>query len=262
VDQNESKIAKIMTELADGTQAVRANPNEETFQKWEKRIDEAGKSSNSGGEFLLVGIVVFLIMVFSGALFGSQSAVNDTPPQAPTQPYISITNQLVQPVNIKLNDIYFGTISAQASGSFSSTIYPVRVSFEVVRQTDPNGNPIGDYMAGSWEAVYQSQNLTINNIIGSQYFFYLILNNNTNMECLISVNDGYISQTSPGYLTPYTQQVWAGYYNFFGNTNVSLHCNNDYIYFWGLRPNEENGTSIPIENLQNGSGLITFTLNN
>lgn len=73
--------------------------------------------------------------------------------------------------------------------------------------------------------------------VGDQRFFYLILYNDSETNCNLIVNDGLESEQKVGIIRAGQQNVHAGYYRLFSNSNVSLHCDNT-ITYWGIRDGE------------------------
>jgi hypothetical protein len=179
-------------------------------------------------------------------------------------PAITVVNQLRLPVHIYIDDIYKTDINRDGTKTFLLDRYPIKVGFEVVKQTTSQGTQIGDDMGGHWSEVYPNRELVIRNLIGSQLYFYPVITNPTSTSCDFSVNDGYVSENRPGASVPASsEKVPLGYYRLYSNSNVTLYCDSsrpDAYYYWGLRPGATStGTSF-VDSVQSDSGYVSFAL--
>lgn len=179
------------------------------------------------------------------------------------RPAIVIENNLIQPVRIDIDGDDRGVIAEYSSKTYLLDRYPVRVRWETVKQTTTEGTPIGDDMSASWSSVNPGAKLTIDNMIGDdRYFFYVVLANETDRDCKVSINDGWEYENRPyAIIASNEEDVGFGYYRLFTNSNVTLYCDaNDpgEYWFWGLRPDSEKGTSF-FRTVRKGDGVKTFT---
>ncbi len=247
-----------------GEYPVNASPDQ--IKKGRARIDTASQPSNSDpfGVLFLVA-TAFIVVIVAGIGFGSQNGGNTgiSPTQAFSQSgqqpqnSITIANSLLRPVQISFNSTYQGNIQAGQTLSWSIPYSPIEVSFRVIPIYTTGGRPFGDEMGGVFRSVTYGANLRINNVIGSDHYFYPQFTNNTNFDCDISINNGYVNENRPGTLEAHTQNIVAGYFRFFNNTNVTLFCNNGQIYYWGSQPGKP---VTPISYVQPDTGFLTLIL--
>jgi hypothetical protein len=157
-------------------------------------------------------------------------------------PSVLVINRLFLPTAIYIDNEYEGRVEANSQTRFYLRAMPVRLRFETIRQTDNMGRPWGDIVAGTFTQVMDNSTVEITNVVDDHFYFYPILNNNTSRRCDIVIDDAVQGrQRNIGVLEPGAQRIVAGYYRWYYDSNVTLHCNQQYSY-WGIR--EGHGTTI------------------
>jgi len=173
---------------------------------------------------------------------------------------ISITNKLLLAVNIYVGNTLQGVVNASSTKAFIFEKYPVSVGWNVIKQTTVKGIPLGNDMAGTFDGVNVGDEISIDNIVADQPYFYPILDNNTNTDCLVTINKGWQGEFVTGATVPaHTANIGFGYYELYTNSNVYLDCGGQ-IYWWGQQPDVTTGTSF-FDQVTTDTGYIDFTLN-
>jgi len=152
--------------------------------------------------------------------------------------------------SFQINDDYKNTIDSGITTIFVVESFPAKVRFEVMNLTQD-----ADSMSGTWSKVSNGSHLTINNIVGDQFFFFVTIDNNTSAECDVYIDKGYVTEKHPGTLPIGSQNVSMGYYRLFSNSNVSLQCADGKSYWWGIQSGQQPEASI-VEIVQPISGLL------
>lgn len=176
------------------------------------------------------------------------------------KPQFNVTNSLVLPVRIYIDEVDKGVVESSAVKVFLMDSFPVKVRWSVVKETTSNGRPLGHDMGGIFSTVNSGEKLEINNKVSGQAYFYPLITNNTKNDCDVTINKGWKSENVMGASVPAkTVLVGLGYFELYTNSNVTLDCEGE-IYWWGTLPNEKNPDSIYAD-VEAGSGVIEFTLN-
>lgn len=174
-------------------------------------------------------------------------------------PHIIIDNHLTLKVDITINGEYRGRVAPDNSRKF--TLYtddPVEVVWEVVRQNNTDGKPVGDVMKGSYQSVGNGKNIPITNVNSKKEFFFTpIISNTTNQSCKIYINYGKPFQKYAGILNPQVKNVNAGYYKWVEASNVTLICKDGKLYWWGDIKGKRRAKLIV---QPGGSGISNLTL--
>lgn len=161
--------------------------------------------------------------------------------ETPNYPYIIIKNDLLLPVKIYADDIYKGQVASSSTKTLMIEGFPTQLSWEVEKISNGK-NLIGDDMEGSL-IVSNGEAVVIQSTVGKSHYFFPILNNYSNQDCRVVINEGLGSiQQDPGYIKAYAQNVVFGYYFLASNSNITLYCGNQKSY-WGSLPNGQ-GDSI------------------
>lgn len=174
-------------------------------------------------------------------------------------PKFTMNNYLILPISVYIDGNYVGNIENSSSKVFVLDSYPVRISWKIVKKTTSTGQLLGDDMENSF-IVTNNQTINVTNIIGSQQYFYPIINNKTNKNCSVIINDTWINRydTNSSALAN-TDNVGFGYYKFFINSNVSMNCEG-ILSWWGLRADYTNGTSFSTM-VNKDTGITYLTIN-
>ncbi len=183
------------------------------------------------------------------------------PPASSTafHPTISITNKLLLPVKIFIDDVYQSDLGNGDSSTFTLVSYPAVVKWSVVKQTTSKGMPLGHEMGGSFADVTVGDQITIDNMVEDQPYFYPLISNTTGRDCDVTINKGWKSEYITGAIAPANEDnVGFGYYELYTNSNVTLDCGGK-VYWWGLLPDEKKGTSF-YDEVEKDTGAIHFTL--
>jgi hypothetical protein len=143
---------------------------------------------------------------------------------------------------------------------YSDTEFPAQVYWTVVRYKNNLGAPIGEelknYGAGDSGdngvvELEKGETYELDNAIGSTIYFYPIIENSTNEQCKIIINDGLTIREEIGYSSPQTTANKTGYYKYASNSNVTLECPSN-TYFRGQR----NGVSGPPLEMEASTGKV------
>lgn len=156
-------------------------------------------SSNGGSASIPVSMVV-------GATTGSAT--------------ITVENTLIEDINISVNGTVVGSVPAGETRSHPvSGLTTMTVGFAVL--SEKNG---GEPMAGVFSAVSNpsgTYRYTVDNVIGSQYYFAPLLTNKGGSRLLVGVNMGLQSEKRTNRVAvPNTQNVYFGYFRGYSNSNV------------------------------------------
>jgi hypothetical protein len=179
---------------------------------------------------------------------------------------VNITNNYLYPINIFVNGTLVGTVDPSNTQYVDTRVNPLEVSFQLL-QPILGGKTLGDPVSGYWSAINNpsgTYNFTAGYRLGATYYFLPQITNDTGTALDIDVNGGYSSENRCDCYAPaYTQNVRAGYYQLFNNSNVRLYLEGDnysgpYLYF-GTEPNGNISPSGPLYNLvQKPSGLASL----
>ena len=180
-------------------------------------------------------------------------------------PYIIIDNYLALKVEVYINNEYRGQVPAESNKKFELfTDDPVEIRWEVIRQNNTEGQPVGDHMSGRFQAVDAGKQVPITNVNSKkEFYFFPVINNQTDLSCEIYVNygkhskDGKVDyQQYVGILNPQKKNVYTGYYKWIDASNVALICKDGQLYSWG----DIEGKRAAELNVQGQSGISVLTL--
>lgn len=177
-------------------------------------------------------------------------------PAPVSQVTLVVTNQLIATVAISVQGTVVGTVPPQSTRQATVTSAPsLDVSFEVIEPRLGN-RVLGDRMSGRWTltAPAGTVNLTVDNLVGSTWYFAPLVTNLTGTSLLMAVNFGLQAENRCGCVVPVGgRRVFLGYYRLFSNS--MLHAYRDgsnytgaYRYFFDF------GNQVP-----RGSGAWEFT---
>jgi hypothetical protein len=179
---------------------------------------------------------------------------------------VNITNNYLYPMNIFVNGTLVGSVDPSSTQYLDTRVNPLEVSFQLL-QPILGGKTLGDPVNGYWSAINNpsgTYNFTAGYRLGATYYFLPQITNETGADLEIEVNGGYGSENRCDCYAPsYTQNVRAGYYQLFSNSNVRLFLEGNnytgpYLYF-GTEPNGNISPSGPLYSLvQNPSGLVSL----
>jgi hypothetical protein len=159
-----------------------------------------------------------------------------------------ITNQLIYAINISVNGTVVGSVPAQSTRQTTSTAANIVLSWELVRPT-VGGRAIGDPMAGTFNSVPGSGtiNYTVDNLVGSQWYFAPVITNSGSQNWLMGVNMGLTSENRCSCVANAgSSNVGIGYYKFFSNSNVRAYLQSngyagEYFYWTNLTVSRGSG---------------------
>src|ERR1700752_603780 len=183
---------------------------------------------------IILGLVTLIVSSPTLIPFLQGPTATPLPTSLPEPPKFIIQNFLVLPAKIYIDDEYQGQIASSITKTFLLRSVPAKVRFEMIPALDSNNQPWGESIEGVFFQVDNGSTLSITNVVGDNFYFYPLLSNYTNQNCEISINDGLYSERRIGTLTAGQQNVAAGYYKLFSNSNVTLYCG-EVTYHWGER---------------------------
>lgn len=172
---------------------------------------------------------------------------------------VLVQNRLVLPVRVVIAGVLQGEVPAQSEATFNLAASPVRLDWEVVKETTSSGRGLGDLMSASMDGVTAGQVVEITRLAGDQEFFYPRISNRLGVECEVMVNKGWESENVTNAVVPEnSDEVGLGYYKLFTNSNVTLNCA-EKEYWWGLQP-QESATDGFYGDVDPISGLLELSL--
>lgn len=201
----------------------------------------------------LVGKIILALSAAVSAIVLLVNFINSRSPQ------ITVKNELAYSIKIYNGDDYLGLVTPYSKETFkfySEKVFPVEINWKGVRQEIRNVGPVGDLVTGTIQFVDNHQAVVVTHTTGKNDYFMPLLTNETDMNCRIVVNDGLRNEQYGGILLPQSQRVNAGYYEWRGNSNVTLYCS-DGPHWWGER-NGERGPSLKVKS-PNGLTELTLT---
>ena len=200
----------------------------------------------------VIGVVSGMLVVIQGV---------DAYLRSHRQPTITINNHLALPIVVMINDSSAYEYRVEANSQKTVTLlsesdFPAKLHWSVIRNKNGAGEAMGDALSGDYSKIDKERELDIVNTIGADTFFYPTIHNNSNMECLIYINDGLTTQYFIGMSNPGKVANITGYFKYAKNSNVTLYCNNE-PYWHGVRNGVSSAENLPIEK-QNGITDIFF----
>ncbi len=179
-----------------------------------------------------------------------------TVPAPVSQVTLVVSNQLIATVAISVQGTVVGTVPPQSTRQATVISAPsLEVSFEVIEPRLGN-RVLGDRMSGRWTltAPVGTVNLTVDNVVGSTWYFAPLVTNLTGTSLLMAVNFGLQAENRCACVVPVGgQRVFLGYYRLFSNSMVHAFRDGSnytgaYRYFFDF------GNGVP-----RGSGVREFT---
>ena len=179
---------------------------------------------------------------------------------APAKVTIVVNNQLIGPIQVFANGTYIGNVNAQSSAQ--AQVPPnggITVSWQLVKPTTTTGVPVGEDMGGTFQTVSNppsTLNYTVNNLIGTQYYFAPLISNFGAERLLMAVNYGLVAESRCNCtVSPGQTDVYFGYYRLYSNSNVLAFADGSnytggYVYW-------QNFASV----VTSGSGVLRINTN-
>jgi hypothetical protein len=131
---------------------------------------------------------IALISLFIPFITGCDSS--SPPPLKKT--LIVIDNKLARPVNVFLNGKGIGSVDPAKSDQVEATgLNSIEISYQVVNAVLEDKTPVGDPMGGIFQKIVDpkaQEMFEIDNLIGTQYYFYPKMLNKTQNNYLLSIN--------------------------------------------------------------------------
>lgn len=185
--------------------------------------------------------------------------VPPTPTPSPGPAVFVVINKLVLPIRISINGAYRGEVGARSLVQFPLDSEPVHVTWEIIKETTAEGQPLGDDMGTTVSGIRRGAVLTVNNVVGGQAYFYPFISNRTDCDCAVTINRGWRDENvTHAIISAGQDNVGLGYFRLFENSNVTLDCG-DERYWWGLASDESAGKSF-YDDVEPDTGVIRFTL--
>jgi hypothetical protein len=182
---------------------------------------------------------------------------------------VNITNDYLYPIDIFVNGALVGSVNAINAQYIDLGVSPMTMSFELV-QPVLDGKALGDPVSGYWNTLISpagTYNFEASYQLGSTYYFLPQISNLASSPLAIEVNGGLEAQnTCNCEAAANTDNVRAGYYELFSNSNVRLffpgnNYTGPYLYF-GTDASGAVSPSGPLYKLvQVPSGLLSLIVN-
>ncbi|MBP6016120.1 MAG: hypothetical protein KA586_05315 [Candidatus Promineofilum sp.] len=170
---------------------------------------------------------------------------------------VTIINTLQHDVKIYVGEEYDGEINALSTEVVRLDKEPVDIKFIAEKETLSDGTPIGDDMSGTFYRVFEGERLRIDYVIDDKYYFYPILNNYSDMDCTVIVNDGHKGEKNAGIIRAGRSNVHIGYYRWYRDSNVTFYCGEQH-WWWGKRNGE--GSNSMNDLIVSEDASVIFTL--
>ncbi len=181
---------------------------------------------------------------------------------------IVVTNDLIDPVTIYVNDIAVGITAASATQQVTVNVAgSLTVSFDLNRPITTGGTPLGEQMFGDFETISNpsgTYTFIVDNFVGTQEYFAPLISNSGAYPIIMAVNSGLASEYRCNCTAPSGGlDVNIGYYRLFGNTevrgyrSVSGYGNGTYT-FWNVStfgPGVQDGSGVVL--LANSANLLS-----
>lgn len=171
----------------------------------------------------------------------------------PTQ--FTVHNELLTPIKVEFGIGWSERIEARNTADLRPNSFPVDISWQVIRQINSSGIPIGEPMGNSITAVGPADWVDVSKLVDGGYFFYPIITNNLDDNCEVSINDGLAYEIRPCIIPARAQSIGIGYYRWYPKSNVTLYCDQERIQK-DLPPTVKEGTP-PYDHTVEGAILIT-----
>lgn len=194
-------------------------------------------------------VISVVIGVISGALVIIQGA--DAYIRSHRKPTIEIVNHLALPIIIEVNDSSAYKYRVEAKSQITITLlseadFPAKIKWNVIRNKNVSGKVVGEALSGEYSKIDKGREIDIENVLGTDIYFYPVITNNSDDKCLIVINDGLTTEYTIGASSPHKITNITGYFKYAKNSNVTLYCNNK-PYWHGIRNGESSGKMLPIQ---------------
>lgn len=164
---------------------------------------------------------------------------------------VEVTNRLGYAINISVNGRMVGSVPAYETRTHEEFLSSLDFRWELVRPT-LNGRTLGDPVVGLYDPISNPSGTVrfeiTNRFRDGSGVFMPWISNKTATAMYLEVNGGLESQNRCNCTIPaFRDNVVAGYYRLFSNSNVRLHGRGDYsggyIYWQGQIPSWVRDTS-------------------
>lgn len=173
------------------------------------------------------------------------------------QDTVNVDNFLNLPARITVGDAEVAEVPAGGSATVELQGHD-SLDWSVVQPIGPNSQSLGESMGATFTGLGAGSSVVVDNVIGNSFFFSPILTIKINVDCRVVMDEGLDDSNDSGlHFGPGTDHVPLGYYHFWTNSNVTVHCSNGTVYWWGPRASETNG--VPL-NVEAHSGGIDITI--
>lgn len=178
--------------------------------------------------------------------------------EAEKRPVITIENRLALPIIVTVNNStpYKKRVESGARREItllSEADFPAQVHWEVLRNRNGEGKPLGEFLYDDFRNVDKEKQLVVTNVIGLNTYFYPIIHNNTEHACEIVLNDGLSIKYIVGWSSAKRQTNITGYYKMAKNSNITLYC--PHQTYWEGERNGVRGHGLRVSP---DSGVIHF----
>jgi len=157
---------------------------------------------------------------------------------------VVVNNLLLRAVDVDINSVFAGTVAAQSIREFQIPPVPkLKLEWFADPVSTSDGSPIGDDMSGLFPEITDpadKEDYEIDNKVGSDLYFFPVINNETVAALLMGVNMELQSENRCDCVVPpQTIGVQIGYYQWFSNSNVRAYregsnYTGSYIYWEGF----------------------------
>lgn len=190
-------------------------------------INENQKDKSLLNKIWRIAIVIGTIVT---AIGGIQGVVAYS--KTHNAPAITINNHLALPILVVVNDSPPYTYRIEADSKRTVTLlseadFPAKLHWTVIRNKNTTGNgEIGEALSGDYLKIDKGRNIDIINIMGTNVYFYPVIQNNLDVLCQIVINDGLTIEETIGFANPHRVTNITGYFNQAKNSNLTLYCDN------------------------------------
>jgi hypothetical protein len=100
------------------------------------------------------------------------------------------------------------------------------------------------------------QTITVDNQIGQSTYFHPI-SSTLDQHCRISINDATRNEAPAGYINAHSEKVTPGYFLWRDDSNVTLYCNNQPMWY-GIRRGDDSSRFLSLPEPGDGNLAMTF----
>lgn len=139
---------------------------------------------------------------------------------------VIVTNRLLRPINIIVNQRPRGSVPAQSTAQTNvGSLGSLSLEWEVVQPTISGTNQaVGDDISGVFSTINNPPdrvNLTVDNIIGDDFIFFPLIENRTAVRLAMAVNYGLQAENRCDCTVSPGSTSGIGYYWLYSNSNVA-----------------------------------------